>query len=55
MNVPFPGDEIISINGTSFKGLSHHEAVSLFKNIKCGEVLMEIVSRPHYKLYSSSV
>ncbi|XP_018578967.1 tyrosine-protein phosphatase non-receptor type 13-like isoform X2 [Anoplophora glabripennis] len=49
------GDEIISINGTPFKGLSHHEAVSLFKNIKCGEVIMEIVCRPHFKLYSSSV
>ncbi|KAJ8985888.1 hypothetical protein NQ317_006262, partial [Molorchus minor] len=49
------GDEIISINGTPFKGLSHQEAVSLFKNIKCGEVIMEISCRQHYKLFSSSL
>ncbi|KAJ8951933.1 hypothetical protein NQ318_013599, partial [Aromia moschata] len=48
-------DEIISINGTPFKGLSHREAVSLFKNIKCGEVVVEIANRQHYKLFSSSL
>ncbi|KAJ8945620.1 hypothetical protein NQ314_009148 [Rhamnusium bicolor] len=49
------GDEIISINGTPFEGLSHNEAVQLFKNIKCGEVSMEIARRQQYKLFSSSL
>ncbi|KAG5894429.1 hypothetical protein JTB14_019799 [Gonioctena quinquepunctata] len=49
------GDEIISINGTSFRGLAHHEAVSVFKNIKCGEVVMELAPRQHFKLFSSSL
>ncbi|XP_066140142.1 inaD-like protein isoform X2 [Euwallacea fornicatus] len=48
------GDELLSINGKSFQDLSHLEAVALFKNIKCGEVLIEVVSRP-FRLYSHSM
>ncbi|XP_066247023.1 uncharacterized protein [Euwallacea similis] len=48
------GDELLSINGKSFQGLSHLEAVALFKSIKCGEVLIEVVSRP-FRLYSHSM
>lgn len=49
------GDELLSINGKSFKGLSHLEAVNLFKSIKSGEVIMDVASRQHTKLYSNSV
>ncbi|CAH0561811.1 unnamed protein product [Brassicogethes aeneus] len=49
------GDELLSINGQSFKGLSHHEAVALFKNIKFGEVLIEVVKRTSFNKFSSSL
>nr|CAH7737945.1 unnamed protein product [Callosobruchus chinensis] len=49
------GDEIISINGTPFRGLYHREAVALFKSIKCGEVLVELRPRLNYKPFSSSL
>ncbi|CAG9828237.1 unnamed protein product [Diabrotica balteata] len=49
------GDEIISVNGTSFRGLSHHEAVTYFKSIKCGKVVLELIARQqnHNKFISS--
>lgn len=50
------GDELLSINGTPFQGLSHQEAVTLFKSIKCGEVAMEVASRhPAFRIYSHSL
>ena len=32
------GDEIFSVNGRSVSGLTHHEAISIFKDIKVGSV-----------------
>jgi len=32
------GDEIFSVNGRSVSGLTHHEAISIFKEIKVGSV-----------------
>lgn len=39
------GDEILTINGIPFNGLTHNEAIALFKNIKCGEVTIEVARR----------
>merc|ERR1711976_1123044 len=39
------GDEILSINGLSVQGLSHREAISIFKNIKSGLVTLHIARR----------
>ncbi|XP_057662020.1 tyrosine-protein phosphatase non-receptor type 13-like [Diorhabda carinulata] len=49
------GDEIISVNGTSFRELSHRDAVSFFKSIKCGKVEMELVARQNHNKFSSSL
>lgn len=51
----FLGDEIISVNGTSFQDLSHQEAVALFKKIKSGQVVVELGPRQHFKPFSSSL
>ncbi|KAF5308941.1 hypothetical protein FQR65_LT00023 [Abscondita terminalis] len=42
------GDKILSINGISFDGLTHKEAITLFKNIKCGDIQLEIERRENY-------
>lgn len=42
------GDKILSINGISFDGLTHKEAITLFKSIKCGDIQLEIERREHY-------
>ncbi|XP_021710874.1 uncharacterized protein LOC5565736 isoform X2 [Aedes aegypti] len=34
------GDEILSVNGTAFQGLSHQEAINVFKSIKTGDVVI---------------
>ena len=39
------GDEILSINGLSVQGLSHREAISIFKTIKAGIVTIHIARR----------
>ncbi|KAH1024896.1 hypothetical protein HUJ05_009732 [Dendroctonus ponderosae] len=39
------GDELLSINGSSFQGLSHLEAINLFKSIKNGEVVIKVAKR----------
>ncbi|XP_058118444.1 uncharacterized protein LOC131288597 [Anopheles ziemanni] len=39
------GDEILSVNGTAFQGLSHQEAINVFKGIKAGEVVILIGRR----------
>jgi len=39
------GDEILSINGLSVQGLSHREAISIFKTIKSGLVTLHIARR----------
>ncbi|KAK9890085.1 hypothetical protein WA026_008895 [Henosepilachna vigintioctopunctata] len=49
------GDEILSLNGHSFQGLTHMEAVQLFKNIKSGDVLMQISKRKKFQRFVSSL
>nr|XP_029730808.1 pro-interleukin-16-like isoform X1 [Aedes albopictus] len=34
------GDEILSVNGKAFQGLSHQEAIDVFKSIKTGDVVI---------------
>jgi PDZ domain (Also known as DHR or GLGF). len=41
----FSGDEILAVNGMSLQGLTHSEAITVFKNIKSGEVLLHVGRR----------
>ena len=41
----FIGDEIFSINGRAVQGMTHQEAISLFKEVKHGELLITIGRR----------
>ena len=43
--IPILGDEILSINGLSVQGLSHREAISIFKNVKTGLLTIHIARR----------
>lgn len=39
------GDEIIAVNGTTLQGLTHAEAIAVFKEIKSGSVMLHIGRR----------
>jgi len=39
------GDEILSVNGHSTHGLSHSEAISIFKGIRSGKVTIHVARR----------
>ncbi|KAK6642912.1 hypothetical protein RUM43_004414 [Polyplax serrata] len=39
------GDEILAVNGTSLQGMTHAEAINMFKNIKSGEVVLHVGRR----------
>ena len=39
------GDEILSVNGISVQGLSHGEAIAIFKNIKVGTIRITVARR----------
>lgn len=41
----FTGDEILSVNGKALQGLSHQEAINVFKSIKSGEVVILVGRR----------
>ena len=41
----FAGDEIFSINGTSVSGLTHQEAIAMFKEVKQGQIVVTIGRR----------
>ena len=47
------GDEILSVNGQTLQGLSHNEAISVFKRIRSGVVSLQVVRRPTSKLSRS--
>ncbi|KAK9497429.1 hypothetical protein O3M35_004138 [Rhynocoris fuscipes] len=39
------GDEIIAVNGTVLQGMTHSQAISVFKDIKSGPVMMHVGRR----------
>ena len=39
------GDEIFTINGTSVSGLTHQETISMFKEVKQGDIVVTIGRR----------
>nr|CAD7456818.1 unnamed protein product [Timema tahoe] len=39
------GDEILAVNGKALHGLSHQEAITVFKDIKSGQVVLHIGRR----------
>ena len=41
----FSGDEIFTINGTSVSGLTHQETISMFKEVKQGQIVVTIGRR----------
>lgn len=41
----FPGDEILAVNGLALQGMSHSEAISVFKNIRVGRVVLHVARR----------
>ena len=43
--VVFLGDEVLAINGDSVDGLTHLEAVTLFKKVKRGPVVLTVNRR----------
>ena len=45
------GDEVLSVNGRSVQGLSHEQAISEFRNIRVGEVLIHLARRNIQKRY----
>ena len=40
-----PGDEILAVNGLALQGMSHSEAISVFKNIRSGRVVLHVARR----------
>jgi hypothetical protein len=45
MYFPIAGDEILAVNGTILHGLSHGEAIGIFKQIRVGPVVLQIGRR----------
>lgn len=39
------GDEILAVNGLALQGMSHSEAISVFKNIRIGRVVLHVARR----------
>jgi hypothetical protein len=39
------GDEILAVNGRALHGLSHQEAILVFKEIRTGQVVLHIGRR----------
>ena len=39
------GDEILSVNGRGVQGLSHQQAIQLFRNIKSGQIVILVARR----------
>ncbi|EFA04509.1 Multiple PDZ domain protein-like Protein [Tribolium castaneum] len=53
MGVLREGDQIISVNNRPMKGLTHNEAVGVFRNIKSGYVFIEAVRKDGAKFRNS--
>ena len=51
----FPGDEILSVNGDLLHGLSHDEAIAIFKRIKSGPVILQVGRRSNSAATSTSL
>ncbi|KAG7154608.1 putative PDZ domain-containing protein 2, partial [Homarus americanus] len=47
------GDEILAVNGKSLSGLSHAEAIAVFKSIRAGKVIMHVGRRTSSNTRSS--
>jgi C-terminal processing protease CtpA/Prc len=43
----FLGDEILSVNGLALHGMSHSDAIAVFKNIRTGKVSLHVARRQH--------
>ncbi|XP_065165287.1 uncharacterized protein [Atheta coriaria] len=43
------GDEILSINDAPLDNMTHNQAIVMFKNIKSGDVVLEIARRNNYQ------
>ena len=41
----YSGDEILAVNGLALQGMSHSEAISVFKNIRVGKVVLHLARR----------
>lgn len=39
------GDEILAVNGKALHGLSHQEAIAVFKEIRAGQVVLHVGRR----------
>ena len=39
------GDEVLSINAKSTKGLTHSQVISLFKNVKVGLIVLRVMRK----------
>ena len=48
----FPGDEIFSVNGRSVAGLTHSEAIGMFKETKVGAIQVTLGRREAKKTTS---
>jgi len=46
------GDEIFAVNGALLQGLSHSEAISIFKEIRSGPVVLQTGRRNHHQMTS---
>jgi len=44
------GDEIFSVNGTSVAGLTHSQAIGMFKEVKVGKIMVTLGRREHIGL-----
>merc|ERR1719510_189996 len=46
------GDEIFAVNGALLQGLSHSEAIAIFKQIRAGPVVLQTGRRNHHQHHS---
>ena len=44
-NIFILGDEILAVNGSILHGLSHGDAIAIFKSIRSGPVVLQVARR----------